>query len=154
MSMENFFNWMSKPLPHEDIIVWFNIHNLNYEKIELYGDFFKSLNQIVSDTYLGDYNSEIKIEMSKEDKSSHFDWCWNKLIADQKKEKFIFKVEGQHKDYFKNFFIDTFYNDKEKKVKDSIKNFLDDVFNLDTNFTKSDLEILTEIYNLMEKNIE
>jgi hypothetical protein len=154
MSMENFFNWMSKPIPHEEVIIWFNVHNLNYEKIELYGDFFKSLNQIISDTYLGDDASEMKIEMSEQDKLSHFDWCWNKLLNDQKKENCIFKTEGQHKDYFKNFFKDTFYGDKEKKVKDSIRHFLDDVFNLDTNFTKSDLEILTEIYNLMEKNIE
>jgi len=152
--MENFFNWMSKPIPQEDVIIWFNVHNLNYEKIELYGDFFKSLNQIVSDTYLGDDSSEIKIEMSEQDKLSHFDWCWNKLINDQKKENFIFKIEGQHKDYFKNFFIDTFYDKKEKNMKDSIRYFLDDVFNLDTDFTKSDLEILIEIYNLMEKNIE
>jgi hypothetical protein len=154
MSMENFFNWMSKPIPQEDVIIWFNVHNLNYEKIELYGDFFKSLNQIVSETYLGDDSSEIKIEMSEQDKLSHFDWCWNKLINDQKKENFIFKIEGQHKDYFKNFFIDTFYDKKEKNMKDSIRYFLDDVFNLDTDFTKSDLEILIEIYNLMEKNIE
>jgi hypothetical protein len=154
MSMENFFNWMSKPIPQEDVIIWFNVHNLNYEKIELYGDFFKSLNQIVSDTYLGDDSSEIKIEMSEQDKLSHFDWCWNKLINDQKKENFFFKIEGQHKDYFKNFFIDTFYDKKEKNMKDSIRYFLDDVFNLDTDFTKSDLEILIEIYNLMEKNIE
>jgi hypothetical protein len=136
------------------VIIWFNVHNLNYEKIELYGDFFKSLNQIVSDTYLGDDSSEIKIEMSEQDKLSHFDWCWNKLINDQKKENFIFKIEGQHKDYFKNFFIDTFYDKKEKNMKDFIRYFLDDVFNLDTDFTKSDLEILIEIYNLMEKNIE
>jgi hypothetical protein len=92
--------------------------------------------------------------MSEQDKLSHFDWCWNKLINDQKKENFIFKIEGQHKDYFKNFFIDTFYDKKEKNMKDSIRYFLDDVFNLDTDFTKSDLEILIEIYNLMEKNIE
>jgi hypothetical protein len=145
---------MSKPISHEEVVIWFNVHNLNYEKIELYGDFFKSLNQIIADTYLGDDGSETRIEMSEEDKSSHFDWCWNKLINDQRKENFIFKTEGQHKDYFKNFFKDTFYGDRERKVKDSIRNFLDDVFNLDTNFTKSDLEILTEIYNLMEKNIE
>ena len=34
-SMENFFNWMSKPVSKEDVVVWFNIHNMNYEKIEL-----------------------------------------------------------------------------------------------------------------------
>ena len=47
--MENFFNWMAKPLPKDEIIIWFNIHNMTYEKIELYGDIFKSLNQIKSE---------------------------------------------------------------------------------------------------------
>lgn len=154
MSMENFFKWMSQPIPQEDVIIWFNVHNLNYEKIELYGDFFKSLFRIVSDTYLGYDGNETRIDLSENDKSSHFDWCWNKLIEDQKKENLNFKNEGQHKDYFKNFFMDTFYDSKEKNLKDSIRYFLDDVFNIDTNFTKSDLEILTEIYHLMEKSIE
>jgi hypothetical protein len=41
-SMENFFNWMSKVIPNDEVIIWFNIHNMHYEKIELYGDIFKS----------------------------------------------------------------------------------------------------------------
>ena len=49
-SMENFFKWMMIPIPKEDIIVWFNIHNMIYEKIELYGDIFKSLNNTIIDT--------------------------------------------------------------------------------------------------------
>ena len=76
--MENFFNWITKPLPKDEIIIWFNIHNMTYEKIELYGDFFKSLNQIIMDTYLGDSISETKISLSPEDNLSHFKWCWNK----------------------------------------------------------------------------
>ena len=78
MSMENFFNWMSQPVPKDDVIIWFNVHNLNYEKIELYGDFFKSLNQIILDTYLGDEGPDTRIIMSKEDNILHFEWCWTK----------------------------------------------------------------------------
>jgi hypothetical protein len=70
--MENFFNWMTKPLPNEDIIIWFNIHNMTYEKIELYGDVFKSLNQIILDTYLGDTIFLTKIVLNDEDNLSHF----------------------------------------------------------------------------------
>lgn len=152
--MENFFNWMSQIVPKEDVIIWFNVHNLSYEKIELYGDFFKSLNHIVMDTYLGYEGPDTRIIMSKEDNELHFEWCWNKLIADFKKESIIFKTEGQHKDYFKSFFIDTFYNNGDKKLKTAIPEFLDEVFNLDKSFTKSDLDILTEVYHLLEKNIE
>ena len=53
MTMENFFNWMSKPVPLDEVEVWFNMHNMSYEKIELFGDFFKSLYKIMSNTYLG-----------------------------------------------------------------------------------------------------
>jgi hypothetical protein len=152
--MENFFNWMSQTVPKEDVIIWFNVHNLSYEKIELYGDFFKSLNHIIMDTYLGDEGPDTRIIMSKEDNELHFEWCWNKLIKDFKKESISFKSEGQHKDYFKSFFIDTFYNIGEKNLKVAIPEFLNEVFSVDKSFTKSDLDILTEVYHLLEKNIE
>jgi hypothetical protein len=154
MSMENFFNWMSQPVPKEDVIIWFNVHNLSYEKIELYGDFFKSLNQVILDTYFSDEGQYTRIIMSNEDNLSHFEWCWGKTIVDFKNELISFNTEGQHKDYFKSFFIDTFYNSSEKNLKIAIPEFLEDVFNLDKPFTKSDLEILTEVYNLLEKNIQ
>ena len=153
-SMENFFNWMSKPIPKDEVIIWFNVHNMNYEKIELYGDIFKSLNYIILDTYMGDETNETRISLSKEDKELHFEWCWNKMLEDFRKENLIIKHGGEHKEYFKSFFFDTFYNQSEKNVKESIPNFLFEVFDVEKPFTKSDLDILTELYKLMEKNIE
>ena len=153
-SMENFFNWMSMTIPKEDVVTWFNIHNMNYEKIELYGDIFKSLNFIIIDTYLGDEKSETKITMSKEDNESHFDWCWNKLLENFRKENIIIKHGGKHKDYFKSFFNDSFYYQKEVNIKNIIPIFIVEVFSVEKPFSKSDLDILTEIYGLFEKNIE
>jgi len=153
-SMENFFNWMSKPIPQDEVIIWFNIHNMNYERIELYGDIFKSLNYIIIDTYMGEETSETKISLSHEDKESHFEWCWNKMLEDFRRENIIIKHGGEHKEYFRSFFFDTFYNQSERNVKDSISNFLVEVFDVEKPFSKSDLDILTELYKLMEKNIE
>ena len=153
-SMENFFNWMSKPIPKDEVIIWFNVHNMNYERIELYGDIFKSLNYIIIDTYMGDETNETKILLSQEDKELHFEWCWNKMVEDFRKENIIIKHGGEHKEYFKSFFFDTFYNQSEKNVKESIPNFLFEVFDVEKPFSKSDLDILTELYKLMEKNIE
>jgi hypothetical protein len=152
--MENFFNWMTKPLPKDEIIIWFNIHNMTYEKIELYGDFFKSLNYIIMDTYLGDNTSETKIFLSNEDNLSHFEWCWNKIIENFKKENIIIKSDGDHKDYFQSFFIDTFYNQKESNLKKSISKFLNEIFEVGMTYSKSDLDLLTELYKLIEKNSE
>ena len=152
--MENFFNWMVKPLPKEEVIIWFNVHNMNYEKIELIGDISKSLTKVIMDTYLGDSVSETKIILSEEDNKSHFEWCWKKTIEDFRKENIIIKSNGDHKDYFKSFFLDTYYNQKQDSVKQSIPKFLDEIFDTDVTYSKSDLDLLTELYKLMEKNIE
>jgi hypothetical protein len=152
--MENFFNWMAKPLPKDEIIIWFNIHNMTYEKIELYGDIFKSLNQIIVDTYLGDDISVTKIILSDEDKTSHFEWCWKKMVNDFRRENILIKYDGEHKEYFKSFYMETFYNQKENSVKESIPKFLKDIFDVHYIYSKSDLDLLTELYKLIEKNSE
>jgi len=152
--MENFFNWMAKPLPKDEIIIWFNIHNMTYEKIELYGDVFKSLNHIILDTYLGDDMSETKITLSDEDKEAHFNWSWKKTIDDFRRENIIIKYEGEHKEYFKSFYLETFYNQKELKIKNSIPKFLSEIFDVENSYSKSDLDLLTELYKLIEKNSE
>lgn len=151
--MENFFNWMTTPVPDDELIVWFNVHNMHYEKIELYGDVFKSLYLTIADTFLGNDDVETRIELTIEDNQKHFEWCWAETVKHFEKENILIALEGKHKDYFKSFFLETFYDSTQKKIKDAIPSFLKDVFELSTHFTKSDLEILTEVYSLLDKNI-
>jgi len=156
-SMENFFNWIAKPLPNDEVVIWFNVHNMIYEKIELYGDIFKSLNCVITDTYMGDSNGdspETKIVLSPDDKKSHFDWCWGKMVENFQKENIIITIDGDHKDYLKSFYMDTFYHQTQKNVKDSVPVFLNEIFNMSKPFSKSDLDMITEIYKMMEKNVK
>jgi len=152
--MENFFKWIGKIIPREEVIVWFNVHNMNYEKIELYGDIFKSFSRIIHDTYLGEENIETKISLTVQDKEAHFNWCWKKLLEDFSQEKVFINQEGEHHKYFKKFFFDTFYNQKDKEIKKEIPHFMEDVFNLDKDFSKADLDILTELYKFMDVNVK
>jgi len=152
--MENFFDWMAKPIPKDEVIIWFNVHNMIYEKIELYGDIFKSLNAIIFDTYLGDSDSETKINLSDEDKISHFDWCWKKMAKEFERENVNIKFKGDHKEYFQSFFMDSFYNQRENKIKESISRFLNEIFDTNMVYSRPDLDLLTELYKLMEKNME
>jgi hypothetical protein len=152
--MENFFDWMAKPIPKDEVIMWFNVHNMIYEKVELYGDIFKSLNAIIVDTYLGDSNSETKINLSDEDKISHFDWCWKKMVKDFEKENINIKFKGDHKEYFQSFFMDSFYNQRENRIKESISRFLNEIFDTNMVYSRPDLDLLTELYKLMEKNMQ
>ena len=151
--MENFFNYVTKPLSPEDVDVWFRSNNIIPEKLVLYYDFVYSLTSLVIKTYLGDtdISNETKITMSSDEKENHFKWCWNKTIDNFTKESITYSKDGEHYSYFKTFYIETFYNQKDVKVKSSIGFFFTDLFNNDKSFTKSDLDMVTTIYKLLDK---
>jgi hypothetical protein len=150
--MENFFNYISKPLLREDVDVWFRSNNIIPEKLELYSDFTHSLNNLIFNTYLGESEiNETKIILTEDDDRNHFEWCWNKLIDNFSKENIKFNKKGEHFDYFESFFDETFYNQKDTKVKSSIGFFFTDLFNNEKSFTKSDLDMITTIYKLLDK---
>jgi hypothetical protein len=50
--------------------------------------------------------------------------------------------------------MDTFYNQKEDSVRQSIPKFLREIFDVGNMYSKSDLDLLTELYKLIEKNSE
>jgi hypothetical protein len=153
--MENFFNYISKPLQPEDVDVWFRVNNIIPEKMELYSDFTLSLNNLIIDTYLGvSENKETQITLTDIDDKNHFEWCWDKVIDNFAKENIFFTKKGEHYDYFDSFFDETFYNQKDVKVKNSIGDFFEDLFDYNKSFTKSDLDMITNIYKLLDKQIE
>jgi len=153
--MENFFNYISKPVPQEDVDIWFRVNNIIPEKLELFSDFSQSLYQLMRETYLGDNNIqyETKIILSNEDKIKHFEWCWNKVITNFSKEGLMFQPDGDHFIYFRTFFDDIFYNQKEEKIKNSVNDFFSQLFDIEKPFTKSDLDIMSVIYKLLDKNL-
>jgi hypothetical protein len=152
--MENFFNYIAKPMLPEDVDIWFKVNNIIPEKMDLYYDFSFSLYYLILDTYLGDEkNNETKITLSDEDKIKHFEWCWDKTIDNFKKEEITFNRKGDHYDYFLSFFTEIFYNQKESKIKDSIGVFFNDLFDRKKPFTKSDLDMISSIYKSLDKNM-
>lgn len=151
--MENFYNWMSKPIPPNEVEVWFQVHNIIPEKVDLYGDIFLSLSRVITETYLGDQSPETKIKLSDEDISNHYDWCWKKMVTNFELENLQIEREGGHKDYMKTFFDDSFYRQEKPEIRDAIPQFISELFDLEKPFAKSDLDILTEIYKLLDKHV-
>ena len=86
--MDQFFNWLTKPMTVEEIDAWYRANNIVPEMSDLFRDFCFSLLNLVDTTYLGDDDSgvETKIGLSEEDNETHFKWCWNKTIDNFKKE--------------------------------------------------------------------
>jgi hypothetical protein len=152
--MENFFNYIAKPMNPDDVDVWFRVNNIIPEKMDLYYDFSFSLYFLVLETYLGEEKSnETKVTLSDDDKTKHFDWCWNKTIGNFKKEEITFNLKGDHYEYFLSFFTEIFYNQKESRIKDSIGTFFNDLFDRKKPFTKSDLDMISSIYKSLDKNM-
>jgi hypothetical protein len=153
--MDNFFNYVTKQVKPEEVDLWFRSNNIVFEKMELFSDFCQSLNSLIIETYLGETDSpnETKVIMSDEDKINHFVWCWNKVIDNFSKEKIKFNKKGEHFDYFISFFQEIFYKQENKKIRDSVTFFFEDLFDLEKPFTKSDLDMINTVYKSLDKNM-
>jgi len=152
--MENFFNYITKPVNNEEVDIFFRSNNIIFEKLDLYFDFTYSLAKIIYDTYLGGIQEdhEIKVEMTEEDNVNHFNWCWKENIRNFEKEYILIGFEGDHYNYFNDFFKEIFYNHKDDKVKKSISEFFVDMFDRKKPFTKSDLDVILAIYRALDSN--
>jgi hypothetical protein len=154
--MENFYSWMMKPVTREDVEVWFNMNNMIYEKRELFADFTYSLDSLIKETYLGNEPedaTETRVLLSQEEKNSHFEWCWSKTVENFDKENIRCKTNGDHKEYYQNFYEDLFYNPDNKTISENINKFFDELFDETKVYTKSDLDMVTDIYKILNKNL-
>lgn len=153
-NMENFFSYISKPVEDDEFQFWVDSNNICFLKLDLYRDFIMSLVNLVSSTYLGDDTDfETLIRLSDEQNTEHFNWCWKKTLENFRKEGIHFEPDGEHYEFLKSFLDETFYNQKIKEIKESVVKFFEEVFNTETMFTKSDLDLVATIYKSLEKNM-
>ena len=111
----------------------------------------------MKDTYLGDDfndNKETKVGMTTNQKKEHFKWCWDKTIKNFNKESIDFKFNNDDSEFFESFFFEVFYNQPDQKVKDKINNFFKQIFDRGFNKTKSDIEMFTDIYKVLERSLK
>ena len=153
--MDNFFNYITKNLEIEEVDVWFKVNNIIPEKMELYYDLSYSLYLLIQKTYLGngENNKETKVEMSEEDNTKHFNWCWNKTIENFNKENIKFQNDGDHYDYFFSLFNELYYKQNKETLTNSIDVFFLDLFNREKPFTQVDLDLIYNIYKTLDKNL-
>jgi len=145
---EEFLNYVTKQISPEHMRVWVKVNNINTEKIELFFDFINSLFYLIEETYLGD-----DVIITDEQKEGHFSWCWDKTIDNFKEENIHFKNKGEHYTYFFNFFYEGFYKNEVDEKVSKLKNFLDGLFKLHKVKTESELDMLIEMYRILENNL-
>ena len=131
------------------IDIWYKIHNITNEKIELYYDFLISIVDIIEETYLGP-----DVLQKEEDIKNHFTWCFNEVISNFKNEKIEFNQHGSHYDYLWLFLYQSFYtNDVDSRMK-VIREYFTTLFNFEVKKTKIELDMLTDIYKLLDQNLK
>lgn len=133
----------------QQIDIWYRAYNISRERIELFHDFLASLYELVDQTYLGPELFDIE-----ENQKNHFTWCWDKTIENFSKEKIYFKEKGNHYEYLWNFFLEAYYYNQLDGVKVRIKEYFIILFDFNYRKTRSELDMLTEIYKIFEQNLK
>lgn len=155
-SFKGFFDWLAKPMDREDVEAWYLANNIIPEYTELFRDFCFSFLNLLTKTYLGDSrtdNTETKVLMSETQKKEHFRWCWNKTIKNFNKENIDFIFNETDYVFFESFFYEIFYNQDDEKIKLSIDDFFNQLFDYNIQKTKADIEIFTDIYKTLERSL-
>jgi len=128
--------------------IWCRTYNISREKIELFHDFLISLYELIDTTYLGPKYIQGK------DEKIHFTWCWDKTIENFNNEKIFFKERGNHYEYFWVFFLEAYYITQYKGGDLKISDYFFKLFNLQYIKTRSELDILSEVYKIFEQNFK
>ena len=149
MKEAEFIKYITNPLTKEEMQLLYKANNINYEKCSLYYDFIITLNLLVINTFLGKdvINNDKDIE-------NHFLWCINKIFDNFKEEGIIFERTNELKEYFYNFYIELFYKyNQDNQSVDRLNNLALLSFEYKRLKTKSDMDVLLELYRLFEKSL-
>ena len=146
---EGYLEFITSENYRQQIDVWFRTYNVSREKTELFYDFLITLHDLIVETYLGE-----DVITSETEQKNHFTWCWDKLIDNFSKEKIYFKERGNCYEYFWNFFLEAFYYTQLDGNITRIKEYFYILFHFEHKKTRSELDMLVEIYKLLDQNLK
>lgn len=146
---EEYIEYETTEKYRHQIDVWYRAYNIHREKIELFHDFLSSLHDLVDATFLG-----IDVLHNESDQRNHFNWCWNKVLDNFTKEKIYFKERGTHYEYMWNFFYEAYYATKMDEQTPRVGEYFYKLFDFRHRKSRSELDMLTEVYKLLEQNLK
>lgn len=148
-SKESYLEFISSESYKHQIDIWYRAHNIIREKTELFYDFISSIFFLIEETYLGD-----DVMHTESNQKNHFTWCWDKTITNFSKERIFFKERGLHYEYFWNFFLEAYYLNRQQNGIIRIKEYFYKLFDFKHKKSRSELDMLTEIYKLLDQNLK
>jgi hypothetical protein len=147
--MENseFMNYITNPLTSDQMNLLYKANDIKFDRCNLYYDFIKSLNKVIVDTYLGSEYISTEREVKE-----HYLWCFNKVVSNFKEEQILFDDVEKLKEYFFYFYDELFYKDSDKLLN-KLDNLAEFSFDFHRIKSRSDIDIMIELYKLFEKSI-
>ena len=146
---EGYLEFIASESYKQQIDIWYRAYNISREKTELFYDFLSSVYELMEETYLG-----ADVMDNEADQKNHFTWCWDKVTKSFELERIYFKERGQTYDYFWNFFLEAFYYNKIDENINRIKEYFYILFDFEHKKSRSELDMLTEIYKLLDQNLK
>lgn len=146
---ESYLEFITSENYKQQIDIWYKAYNISREKTDLFYDFVVSLYELIDDTYLGS-----DVINTEEDQRNHFNWCWDKTIESYSKEKINFKERDSAYLYFWNFFLEAYYYMQYEDTTIRINEYFNILFSFKHRKSRSELDMLTEIYKLLEQNLK
>lgn len=146
---EGYLEFISSESYKHQIEIWHKAYNITREKTELFYDFIVSLFNLVDKTYLG-----VDVMDIEESQKSHFNWCWDKTINNFSKEKIFFKERGGHYEYFWSFFYEAYYLTKINGGTVRISEYFYKLFDFKHKKTRSELDMVSEVYKIIDINLK
>jgi len=124
-------------------------NNVIKERLELYRDFVVNLICYAHTTYFGR-----EFLKKNEDIKGHFDWAFNKVIAEFKQEGIKFHHTEELREYFFEYFTQQFYNfDTVPPIKQYMS-FWNDIFNVHPKKQKNIMKVLVDLYQIFDNSLE
>jgi hypothetical protein len=146
---EGYLEFIASESYKQQIDIWYRAYNISREKTELFYDFLSSLYELMEETYLG-----ADVMDNQTDQKNHFTWCWDKVLRNFELERIYFKERGHTYEYFWNFFLEAFYYNKIDENINRIKEYFYILFDFEHRKSRSELDMLTEIYKLLDQNLK
>jgi len=149
MNSAEFIKYINNPLSFEEMNLLYKANNIKYDKCELYYDFIITLNKLVVETFLGD-----DVINGDKDIKNHFIWCVDTVLNNFKSENIIFDDTNDLRNYFYHFYIELFYNVNNKNnILEKLNKLPTLSFDYGRIKTRSDMDVLLELYRLFEKSL-
>lgn len=118
------------------------------DRVEIYKDFTFNLLEHIFYYYLDKETLYLDVDIK-----NHFNFCYNKVCDEFKKEEIDFTENVELFDYFYTYYYHQLYKGDNEPDKEQYIKFWKEIFNIDRQKNKNLLKIMVELYTIFDETI-